>query len=189
MLETAHKELEKVSTIRSKRTPNEEDSERIDRDERVFLGTIKSIIDGRLQDSIGSAVKRALRPSADQAELAVLSGPLQATSITDFPPRIRALFRAEHESVISSYIDQAQGVQRIFKALLSQSTCVDDLVSWNLELLKQFEVAEETRIHMHTHIHTHVHTYASRLSLRCLMTHRDMHTYIHTYIHTHVRII
>ena len=70
----------------------------------VLNGTIGNAIGAQLQLTVASSLKRALRPSANVAELAVIVAPLHASSLTEFGPRFMALFAAEHSELVATYI-------------------------------------------------------------------------------------
>ena len=105
------------------------DSEKIDSYTKVVNGVISQVIDQKCTSALGSSLKRAVRPTADEAELAVIAAPLQASSISEFDARLKAMFATVHTELVDKYISEAQHLHLVLKSFLSRYTSPDELVS------------------------------------------------------------
>ena len=124
---------------RTERPRDKAESKRVDTYMKVFSCTIKNAIHQQLDLVLGSCLKRALRPSADEAELAVIVAPLQPKSFAQFDLRFEAMFAAEHKELVTKYTDQAQTIVPTLKTFLSRSAGASDLHN----VMSQFHVLDE----------------------------------------------
>ena len=124
---------------RTERPRDKAESKRVDTYMKVFSCTIKNAIHQQLDLVLGSCLKRALRPSADEAELAVIVAPLQPKSFAQFDVRFEAMFAEEHKELVIKYTDQAQKIVLTLKTFLSRSAGASDLHN----VMSQFHVLDE----------------------------------------------
>ena len=70
---------------------------------------------------LGSALQRAVRPSASEAELPVIVAPLHLSALDEWDPKLLNIFNEDHLSSIKKYKQDATDLESILKSLLARA--------------------------------------------------------------------
>ena len=89
--------------------------------EKSLKDKIQQVIDSKMVLVLGSALQRAVRPSASEAELPVIVAPLHESALDEWDPKIRNIFNEDHLSSVVKYKQDAKDLESILNSLFARA--------------------------------------------------------------------